>query len=292
MKKTLKVAVTGGNGFIGTEILRELKKNKIKFISLQKSKKNIITSNIYHFDLSRLNKNRLSVLSGIDVVVHSAALVHKGPLTEKEYLKLNFEGTKILFEKCKKFGVKKFIFLSTMSVYGFTSSKSKIDIHCLANPKNNYAKSKHLSEQYLLSQKSPIKISIIRLPSIYGNNSPGQFGILEKLAIKNIPLPFLGIRNKRSMISVNLVAKIITKISKNMKLYLGLQLLCENKAYSIEYLIKKIRNKNKIPLRLFFFPKILIKFFLFFLGKSETYKRIYENLEFVSTINIKKIFKH
>ena len=50
MKKTLKVAVTGGNGFIGTEILRELKKNKIKFISLQKSKKNMITSNIYHFN--------------------------------------------------------------------------------------------------------------------------------------------------------------------------------------------------------------------------------------------------
>ena len=125
----------------------------------------------------------MSILSEIDVVVHTATLVRKGQLNDKEYLDLKFESTKLLFEKCKKFSVSKFIFMNTMSVYGLTSSTSKINIKSLANPITNYAKSKFLSEQYLLSQKSTIKVSIIRLPSVYGNNAPGNFGDLEQLAL-------------------------------------------------------------------------------------------------------------
>ena len=92
----------------------------------------------------------MSILSEIDVVVHTATLVRKGQLNDKEYLDLKFESTKLLFEKCKKFSVSKFIFLSTMSVYRLTSSTSKIDIKSLVNPITNYVKSKFLSEQYLL----------------------------------------------------------------------------------------------------------------------------------------------
>ncbi len=146
-------------------------------VSLQRTNINKIAVDIHEFNLSNLIHNKMSILSDIDVVVHAAALVHKGQLNEKEYLDLNFESTKLLFEKCKKFSVSKFIFLSTMSVYGLTSSTSKIDIKSLVNPITNYAKSKFLSEQYLLSQKSSIKVSIIRLPSVYGNNAPGIFEI-------------------------------------------------------------------------------------------------------------------
>ena len=103
-------------------------------------------------------------------------------------------------------------------------------------------------------KKKKIKICILRLPSVYGINSPGNFGI-EKLALKNIPLPFLSIKNKRSLISVDLVAKIVTKISLHLEEYLGLHLLCEKKAFSTEFIINKIRKKNKINSKLFFFSK-------------------------------------
>jgi hypothetical protein len=105
----------------------------------------------------------------------------------------------------------------------------------------------------LLSQKCSIKIRIIRLPLVYGNNAPGNFGNLEKLALTILPLPFLRIKNKRSMISVDLLAKILTKISINNKDFLGLHLLCEEIPFSTEFILKKIRKENKIPLRLFFF---------------------------------------
>ena len=286
MNNRLKVAVTGGNGFIGTKLLQKLINNNVKVVSLQRSNTNKIKVDIHHFNLANLNNDKMSILSDVDVVVHTAGLVHKGKLSEEEYLNLNFNSTKILFEKCKKFNVSKFIFLSTMSVYGLTSSNSKIDINSPVNLNTNYAKSKFLSEQYLLSQKCSVKISIIRLPSVYGNNAPGNFGNLEKLALTILPLPFLGIKNKRSMISVDLLAEILTKISINNKDFLGLHLLCEEIPFSTEFILKKIRQNNKIPLRLFFFPKFLIKFFLTLFGKQKVYERLYEDLVFISTIKL------
>ena len=137
----------------------------------------------------------------------------------------------------------------------------------------------------MLSKK--IKISILRLPSVYGINAPGNFGIIEKLALKKIPLPFLGLKNRRSMISVDLVAKTVTKISLDLKKYLGINLLCEKKTFSTEYIVNVIRKKNNIKSKLFFFPKSLAKIIILCFGDIKIYKRIYENLEFVSTINIK-----
>lgn len=287
MKKKLKVAVTGGNGFIGTKILEELSKKKIRNISLQRKSGNKVTKNIVYFDLLKLSKNKMKFLSNVDVVIHTAALVHKGPLNENKYLRSNYKATKYLVDQCIKYRVKKFIYLSTMSVYGLISSKSKIDINFSVNPITSYAKSKYLAENYLLSKKEKIKISILRLPSVYGINAPGNFGILEKLALKNIPLPFLGLKNRRSMISVDLVAKVITEISLNLEKYIGVNLLCEKKTFSTEYIVRKIRKKNNIKSKLFFFPKLLAKLIFLCFGNIEIYKRIYENLEFISTIDIK-----
>lgn len=286
MKSQIKVAVTGGSGFIGTELLRSLINNNVKTVSLQRTNINKIAVDIHRFDLSNLNDSEMSILSDIDVVVHTAALVHKGQLNEKEYLDLNFESTKLLFEKCKKFSVSKFIFLSTMSVYGLTSSTSKIDIKSLVNPITNYAKSKLLSERYLLSQKSSIKVSIIRLPLVYGVNAPGNFGDLEQLALRPIPLPFLRVKNKRSMVNVAVLAKVLTRISIYIEDSLGLHLLCEEIPFSTEFILKKIRQDNGVPIRLFFFPKFLIKFFLKLFGKQKLYERLFEDLEFTNTIKL------
>ena len=78
-------------------------------------------------------------------------------MSRYKYLKSNYKATKFLVDQCIKYKVKKFIYLSTISVYGLTSSKSKININFPVNPITNYAKSKLLSENYLLSKKKKLK---------------------------------------------------------------------------------------------------------------------------------------
>ena len=282
----IRVAVTGGSGFIGREVLRELVNCQAHPISLQRNDANESGLEIHHYDLSNLDDNEMAFLQDVDVVIHAAALVHKTGFIEADHIDLNFNSTKRLFEKCKQHGVKKFVFLSTVAVYGLASSAKKINVTSLLSPLTPYARAKLLSENYLLTQSSFLKVSIVRLPLVYGHNAPGNYGMLEKIACSRLPLPFLGVVNKRSMVGVHIVAKVVAKIAINYDYYLGIHLLVEDAPFSTQDILKKIREKKGIPLRLFSFPKELIRLVLSVFGKQKIYEQLFEDLVFIGTIDL------
>jgi len=284
--KVKKVAVTGGNGFIASSVLIKLINENISALSLQRSKKNKENVPIKHFDLLNIDNDLYKVLCDVDVVIHTAALVHKSNQSESEYISHNYNATKNLFELCEMAKVKKFIFLSSVSVYGLNSSNDEIDIDHPTLPTTFYGKSKLKCENFLLTKNSQVKISILRLPIVYGLDAPGNFGMLEKISNSNLPLPFLNIKNKRSMISVDNVGNILRSISININEHLGLNLLAERKSFSTKEIITKLRaDKRKSP-NLFLFPKFVMKLLLFLIGKKKIYDQLYEDLEFKSTINV------
>ena len=176
------------------------------------------------------------------------------------------------------------IFISTVGVYGVYSSSKVISVRTKTCPVSPYAIAKLDSERMLLRSDSPTAISIIRLPLVYGENAPGNYGALERLAKSMLPLPFLNTRNKRSMVSVELVAKVIKSIAASKKKYLGLHLLAEKKPYSTKEIIEKIRAKSGLTPMLFPVSGAFMKFILSAAGKQKIYEQLYEDLEFVSTI--------
>lgn len=281
----IKIAVTGGSGFIGKEILLELLRNNFHALSFQRKAENNAEVDIRYFDLSNIDDRTIKILSDVDTVIHAAALVHKGDSNYSDQVCLNFKSTKKLFEVCEKAKVTKFIFLSTVAVYGLISSKEKIDIKKNVSPKSSYGKAKLMSEMYLLNKKSKIKVSVIRLPLVYGKNAPGNYGMLEKIANLNLPLPFLHIKNKRSMVSVKRVAEIIVKGVIHKDKFIGLNLLAESKPFSTEDILKKIMTNNNNSSTLFYFPPFVIRILLSLIGKSKIYEQLYKDLEFVSTIS-------
>ena len=196
----------------------------------------------------------------------------------------NFEATKSLFNVCVDCEIEKFIFLSTVGVYGLFSSTKTINVNSNTAPISPYGESKLKSEQFLLASDVSTKISIIRLPLVYGKGAPGNFGALEKIALSKIPLPFLNVNNKRSMVNVYRLAETLVSIVECKDKYLGLQLLCEEKSFSTKDVIIKIRVENGMTPLLFPFPKKLLKFVLRVLGKDIIYKQLFEDLEFESTI--------
>lgn len=282
MKKV--VAVTGGSGFIGKKIIKELLQGGYKVISLQRTKKYIGNAEIRHFDLSDPDTITKKMLTDIDVVIHAAAIAHNPKADKNAHRILNFEATKHFFKACEEAEVNKFVFISTVSVYGLSSSKKAINIRTKTCPVSPYGIAKLDSEKFLLNTDSSTSISIIRLPLVYGKNAPGNYGVLEKVAKTRLPLPFLNTRNKRSIVSVELVAKIIKDIVASKKEYLGLHLLAERKPYSTKEMIEKIRLQNGFSPMLFPVPLLLMKVVLIFIGKRQIYEQLYEDLEFVSTI--------
>lgn len=153
--------------------------------------------------------------TGVDAVIHCAAIVHKKEAEFKEeYEKVNYELTKELADTVLRNGVKQFVFLSTMAVYG--KEEGEINENTPLLPKTLYGKSKLKAEEYLLNLNNEgFKVSVIRPPMVYGNNCPGNYKRLFKMAKITPIIP--DTKNKKSLIYIENLSYLIKNIIDNKK---------------------------------------------------------------------------
>lgn len=198
----MKVLVTGQKSYAGTQFAKritELNKGwEIDFVSV------------------RDNAWEQKDFSIYDAIYHVAGIVHKKETVENKeiYYKINRDLTHQLALKAKNEGVKSFVFLSTMAVYGLIGKIGEdtiISKDTNPAPTSNYGKSKLEAEKLLNElQSSYFNVSILRIPMIYGPSCPGNYSSLSKLA-KKISI-FPKIDNKRSMIFVDHLSDIVAHI--------------------------------------------------------------------------------
>jgi UDP-glucose 4-epimerase len=183
-----KILITGANSYIGTSLEKCLE----------------IYPDKYYIDTMDMKTNNWKIknFSEFDVVFHVAGLVHiKETKKNKElYYKVNRDLAYEVAKKSKSEGVKQFIFLSSLSVYGITNGI--INYNTSLKPNNNYGMSKLMAEELIKAlSDDTFNIAIIRPPMIYGKNCKGNYPKLAKLAI-NVPF-FPDIENNRSMIYID-----------------------------------------------------------------------------------------
>ncbi len=154
--------------------------------------------------------------SGFDAVLHVAALLRFDRSKElaDRVFDTNVKLPGEIAKKAKSAGVKQFIFMSSIAVYGFDGKVSKpliIDGNTPEYPKSLYGKSK-LDAEHLLSrlESEDFKISYIRAPMVYGKDCPGTYPSLRSLAFK---LPFFpAVNNVRSMLYIANLVELIRLI--------------------------------------------------------------------------------
>ena len=159
---------------------------------------------LYMLELMSVRDNSWETQSfeSYDTLIHAAALVHQSTknATLEQYDKVNCQLSIELAKKAKRDGVKHFIFLSTMSVYGLNTGH--ITVETSLNPKSLYGHSKAKAEEALLALDSTdFTVTIIRAPMIYGPNCKGNFRSLHKIA--NISPIFPKVNNRRSAIFID-----------------------------------------------------------------------------------------
>lgn len=203
----MRVLITGKNSYAGTQFakrLSELGMNwKIDYISV------------------RNNTWKKKDFSVYDAIYHVAAIVHqKEKVGDKDlYYKVNRDLTYDLAMKAKVEGVKSFIFLSTIAVYGLIGRIGEDTIitkETIEKPNSFYGKSKLEAEQLLSNlQSDKFNVSILRIPMIYGRNCPGNYSALSKLAKKTPVFP--KINNKRSLIFIDHLSDLVKYLIENRK---------------------------------------------------------------------------
>lgn len=157
--------------------------------------------------------------STYSVVLHVAGIAHVStdPKMEELYYKINRDLTIEVAKKAKNSGVKQFVFMSSIIVYGEGIKKSKIiDKTTVPKPSNFYGKSKLEAEEGIkLLESNDFKIAIIRPPMIYGKDSKGNYPKLAKAAQK-LPI-FPDIDNQRSMLHIDNLSEFLRLIVENQE---------------------------------------------------------------------------
>ena len=141
-------------------------------------------------------------LAGYDVVFLVAGIAHRKETEENAslYYQVNRDLAVALAEKAKQNGVRHFVFMSSMSVYGM--DQGVITPDTLPSPKSHYGKSKLEAEQILARlENEHFRIAVLRSPMVYGKNCRGNFQLMLKLAKKSPVFPVVS--NRRSMISID-----------------------------------------------------------------------------------------
>lgn len=157
--------------------------------------------------------------SGYDIVYHVAGIAHAdignvNEETKQKYYMVNTELAVEVAKKAKKAGVKTFVFMSSIIVYGDSEpygNKKVITESTVPSPANFYGDSKLQADVgvRLLADES-YKVIVIRPPMIYGKGSKGNYPMLAKIANKFSVFP--DVDNERSMLHINNLCEFICQI--------------------------------------------------------------------------------
>ena len=151
--------------------------------------------------------------SGYDSVFHVAGIAHAdtGHASAEEqenYYRVNTDLAIETARKARDAGVRQFVFMSSMIIYG---SQECIDEHTLPRPVNFYGNSKWLADRGIRElETDTFAAAVLRCPMIYGKGSKGNFPVLAKLA-RTVPV-FPKVNNKRSILYVENLCEFVAQI--------------------------------------------------------------------------------
>ena len=198
-----KILITGANSYIGTSVEKWLSKYPDEYL-------------VDTIDM-KTEEWKKKDFSPYDVVFHVAGIAHvsSDPNMKNLYYKVNRDLTIETAKKAKSEGVKQFIFMSSIIIYGDSSKDLKvIDKNTIPQPSNFYGNSKLQAEQGILPMSDEnFKVVVLRPPMIYGKGSKGNYPKLAKAAIK-LPV-FPDIDNQRSMLHIDNLCEFIKLIIDN-----------------------------------------------------------------------------
>jgi len=194
MSRFSNILVTGGAGYIGSVLTRNLvlSKYNVKVLDSlvfgQDGISELVSNNSVNLFVGDIRNKEIipDVLKEVDCVVHLAAIVGE-PLCSKipkAARQINEFATKYLIDSCKKSGVQRFIFASTCSNYG--SSLGFVNEDTPLESLSLYSETKVKSESYILDSKEDnFEPCILRFATAYGISPRMRFDLLVQEFIRD-----------------------------------------------------------------------------------------------------------
>ena len=284
----LTVLVTGANGLVGRALCGELAARGFKVLAaVRRPAAFEPMAGVAAIDAPDLSDaNAQWQLTGVDVVVHTAARVHvmnPAPDEAQRFLSVNRDGSVRLARQCAVHHVKRLIFLSTIKVNGeCTLPGAPFTANDLPKPADPYAVSKREAETGLqaVAEQTGLEVTIIRPPLVYGPGAKGNLGVLERAVRRGLPLPIGALNvNRRSLVSlanlVDLTVSCVTHRAAANHTFL----VSDDQDVSTLGLAELIAQACGVRLRTISVQSGLLKVMASLLGRREMMQRLTDSLQ-------------
>ncbi|MFA5418946.1 MAG: NAD-dependent epimerase/dehydratase family protein [Bacteroidales bacterium] len=163
-----RVLVTGANGLLGTNLVIYLLEQDYYVKALVREKKKFIQYHHPHLEVVIGDICNISSVephaADCDYIIHSAAITAQDLLNEKEYENVNINGTKNIIEICKKYKIKRLIYIGSANTFGYGSLEDLGDeTKTTRSPftKSHYAISKVRAQEIVDQSCSEVNIVTI-----------------------------------------------------------------------------------------------------------------------------------
>ena len=258
----MNILVTGGAGFIGSHVVDELLKNHsvvvIDDLSTGSKKSLNPQAIFYQADICSSDLQKIFKKHKFDAIIHLAAQINarlsiSDPLHDA---KTNMEGTLNLLELAKTYKIPRFVFASSIAIYG-TPIYMPCDENHPSNPLSPYGISKYGAEKYvqLYSRAHGIQYTILRYANVYGprQNAKGEAGVISIFidnALQSKPLKIFGDgKQTRDFVFVEDVAKatILGLSCRNITANIA-----SDSVISITDLAKRIQRLSSKPIQIIY----------------------------------------
>lgn len=286
-------AVTGASGFLGKALLRQIASlDEVCAWGISRDMPNTPIPRVRYVCVGDFSgvMDWAPVLSGVEVLLHTAARVHVmadralDPLPE--FRRVNVESSLHIAREAARAGVKRFVFISSVKVNGErTSPGAFFSADEAARPEDDYGTSKMEAEQGLrrVAAETGMELVIIRSPLVYGPGVKANFAALLYAVQRGYPLPLGAIHNRRSLVGIDNLVDFILACSTHPQAANQTFLVSDGQDLSTAELVRGLAKAAGVPARLWPVPVPLLRAAAALFGKSAAVDRLCGNLQIDSS---------
>lgn len=203
-------------------------------------------------------------LEGVDTIVHCAALTwvdsKRGDPTQ--FHVVNVDATRSLAEQAVDTGVKRLVYISSLTVNGRHSGERPFRHDDVPNPTTEYSRTKWRAEQVLreIEGRSGLEVVVIRPPRVIWPELSGNLALMAKLIAKGVPLPFgMLSKNARDNVSAENLVQAILRAATVPAAAGQTLLVSDDDPLSTSELTKRLGARVGRPPRLVPVPEVLLR---------------------------------
>lgn len=247
----MRILVTGADGFLGSHLIPRL-----------------IAAN---YGVRKSTRTIAPDLTGIDAIIHLAALAH-GNYGEENIDLVNHRWTAQLAQDARAADVRRFLFVSSIAAQVGPFSyevQNELSPPC---PTTAYGRSKLAGEMAVIKSGTPY--TILRPAVVIGPHAKGNIATLRRIADLPLPLPFGKLKNKRSVLSIeNFDSAVLIALRRDDAVN-STYVVADPVPLTLGEIVTRLREENRRRANLLNVSEKLIETTCRLMGQSKAWDRI------------------